>query len=82
MDNARSREVGKWEEEEEEIKVLKETVKGVQEKVMQSRSSRCEHTTRIWPFTREEYYEQGLGGRKCQRGCCPGGAMTAYNLLL
>ncbi|KAG0080534.1 hypothetical protein BGZ90_012020 [Linnemannia elongata] len=89
MDNARFREVGKW--EEEEIKVLKEAVKDVREKASKWSYSRDQVgvSTRpgFGPVTWAEYYEQGLDWEEVSTQSLPWRmpkdcAMAAYNLLL
>lgn len=89
MDNARFREVGKW--EEEEIKVLKEAVKDVREKASKWSYSRDQVGVSarpgFGPVTWAEYYEQGLDWKEVSTQSLPWRmpkdcAMAAYNLLL
>lgn len=89
MNNARFREVGKW--EEEEIKVLREAVKSAREKASKWSYS-CDQvglSTRpgFGPVTLDEYYEQGLDWEEVSTQSLPWRmpkdcAMAAYSLLL
>lgn len=89
MDNARFKEVGKW--KEEEIRVLKEAVKGAREKASKWPYSRDQVGMRTRPgfgqVTWDEHYEQGLDWEEVSTQSLPWRmpkdcAMVAYNLLL